>query len=98
VPAQINVRANVVRVAHVVDKADERIGHVVVAALLIGILNCFGVAVDDSQYRLAPLLDDPVEVAVEQVRRFVANLDAFGGTAPNRRTPQARERLLDLGE
>src|SRR6202043_1990806 len=89
-----NVGANVVGVAQMIDEADERIDHVIRAAFLVEL----GVPVDDVGDRFSPLLDDAVEVAVDQVGGVGANLDAFGGAAPDGRAPKARERLLDLGE
>ena len=93
-PAQINVGANVVGIAQMVDEADERIDHVVCAAFLV----VLRVPVDNVGDRFSPLFDDAVEVPVDQIGGLGANLDAFGRAAPDRRTPQSRERLLDLGE
>ena len=48
------------------------------------------VTVDDISDRFAPLVDDAVEVAVDEVGGFGANLDTLGGAAPDGGTPQTR--------
>src|SRR4029077_7748035 len=93
-PTQINVSANVVRIAKMIDEPDQGIDHVALTAFLV----VLGVPVDDVSDRISPLLHDSVEVAIDQVRRLFANLDALWRATPDCRTPQARERLLDLGE
>ena len=93
-PAQVNVRANIVRIAQMVKESDERIDHVVWAAFLVELL----VPMDDVCDRFSPLLHDAVEVPIDQVGGLGANLDALGRAAPNRLAPKTRQRLLDLGE
>ena len=85
-PAEINVGADVVGVAQMVNEADERIDHVVFAAILV----VLRVPVDDVGDRFSPLVDDAVEVPVDQVRGLGANLDALGRAAPNCLAQQTR--------
>src|ERR1700722_14929364 len=83
-PAQIDVRVNVIRIAQMIDEADERIDHVVLAALLVSIFaRDLWVAGDDACDRFAPLVHNAVEVLIDQVSGDLANLDALGSPAPN---------------
>ena len=87
-PAQINVGRDVIRIPQMIDEADERIDHVVLAAFLVSIFTGdLRIAVHDARDRFAPLVHYAVEVPLDQVGGLIANLDAVGGAAPNRRTP-----------
>src|SRR5580692_644219 len=93
-PAKVNVGGDVVGVAQMVNEADERIDHVVFAATLV----VFGVPMDNVGDRFAPLVDDTIEVAVDQVRGLGANLDALGRAAPSCLAEQTGQGLLNFSK
>ena len=94
--AQINVGAKVIRIAQMVDHADQRIGHVDLEVRLVRFVGIPGREHREDVIR--PLLDDSLEVPIDQVGGLGAHLQAFGGAAPDRRSPQSRQRFLDFGE
>src|SRR6266481_5249056 len=91
-PVQINVGAEVVRIANMVDRAEEGITEIFFEFRGVSFVRI--PSGEDVDCSFSPLIEDSLEVEIDEVGSFGARLQAFGITAPNRASPESRQGFL----